>query len=199
MAYNPIPPNGQATMANSQPVVVASDQSSLLVSPRVVGTTPVTLTAANSLLATLSNGNAVNSGRIDISYSTTGNNYSDVLIGIRCTTGTSVPTGEKAVYVYIVPWYKVNNTPTWIPASVGASTDIGDTPSTFTPGTVHSMKLASVLPTNGAGTILSDVILLSNVLGRNLPDGFSIVVQNVTGFALQAGTTGAQLAYTRLI
>lgn len=43
MAYNPLNPNGQATMANSQPVVLASDQSAVSVkSPVVVGGTPGT-------------------------------------------------------------------------------------------------------------------------------------------------------------
>jgi hypothetical protein len=35
MAYNPQNPNGQATMANSSPVVIASDQSALIVSQSV--------------------------------------------------------------------------------------------------------------------------------------------------------------------
>lgn len=34
MAYNPLNPNGQATMANSQPVVLASDQSSVMTTLR---------------------------------------------------------------------------------------------------------------------------------------------------------------------
>jgi len=123
MAYNPIPPNGQATMANSQPVVVASDQSSLLVSPRVVGSTPVTVTS--NLLNNLAANGVWYSNRIDISYTTTGNNYSDILIGIKTSVANLTPTGEKAAYVFIVPWYKVDNTPTWIPASVGATTDLG--------------------------------------------------------------------------
>lgn len=36
MAYSPLNPNGQATMANSQPVVIASDQSTISVSGTVV-------------------------------------------------------------------------------------------------------------------------------------------------------------------
>lgn len=43
MAYNPLNPNGQATMANSGPVVVASDQSSIPVKSAVAtGGTPGT-------------------------------------------------------------------------------------------------------------------------------------------------------------
>ena len=195
MAYNPIPPNGQATMANSQPVVVASDQSSLLVSPRVVGSTPVTVTS--SLLNSLAISGVWHSARIDISYTTTGNNYSDILIGIKTSIVNSGPTGEKAAYVFIVPWYKVNNTPTWIPASVGNTTDIGDAQATLANfGPLHSAKLAAILPANAGGTILSDVILLSNVFGKNMPDAFTILIQNSTGVAL--GNTST-ISYNRLV
>lgn len=68
MAYNPSPPLGQATMANSEPVVIASDQSAVPVSDNgssltVDGTVTVTQsTAANlkvDLSGTASNTNAI--------------------------------------------------------------------------------------------------------------------------------------------
>ena len=61
MAYNPNNPNGQATMANSAPVVIASNQSTLPVSlstiPSTTDTTASgTLTALNSTVALTTNG-----------------------------------------------------------------------------------------------------------------------------------------------
>lgn len=40
MAYNPLNPNGQKTMANSSPVVIASDQSAIPISGSVTATNP---------------------------------------------------------------------------------------------------------------------------------------------------------------
>lgn len=51
MAYNPQNPNGQNTMANSQPVVVASDQSDLPVNIDKVGATALVLGQANATLS----------------------------------------------------------------------------------------------------------------------------------------------------
>lgn len=47
MSYNPNNPNGQATMANSAPVVIASDQSALPISGTVTATVSGVATAAN--------------------------------------------------------------------------------------------------------------------------------------------------------
>lgn len=59
MAYNPSNPNGQATMANSEPVVIASDQSAVPVSDNggsitVDGTVTVTQSTAANLKVDLS-------------------------------------------------------------------------------------------------------------------------------------------------
>lgn len=52
MAYNPLNPNGQATMANSTPVVIASDQSSIPVTGTFWQTTqPVSLASLPALAA----------------------------------------------------------------------------------------------------------------------------------------------------
>lgn len=61
MAYNPTNPNGQATMANSSPVVVASDQSAVPVS----GTVTVAQSTASNLKVDLS-GTAANATAIKV-------------------------------------------------------------------------------------------------------------------------------------
>lgn len=63
MAYTPKNPNGQATMANSSPVVVASDQSKI-----TVENTPVTAGTGTASTASVTNTNttvlASNSSRL---------------------------------------------------------------------------------------------------------------------------------------
>jgi len=63
-------------------------------------------------------------------------------------------------------------------------------------GPLHSAKLAAILPANAGSNILSDVILLSNVFGKNMPDAFTILIQNSTGIALGATST---ISYNRLV
>lgn len=86
MAYIPKNPNGQATSANSEPVVIASDQSSI---PVNVSTLPVdTLTKASVLANTSGDTTLVNPGGQSVrlyffGYSASSSNGSPVLAALR--------------------------------------------------------------------------------------------------------------------
>lgn len=114
MSYNPNNPNGQATMANSEPVVIASDQTSVPVS--FTGSTDVatqtTLSAINTKLVsgtdigdvTVNNTTAnpvpvqpPASGFLNIAIDQTGNNNAvDVLTMPVTTVNNSTATNLKA-------------------------------------------------------------------------------------------------------
>lgn len=60
MSYNPANPNGQATSANSSPVVIASDQSALPVSADVTSMPTESLVKASVLASTSGNTTVIN-------------------------------------------------------------------------------------------------------------------------------------------
>ncbi len=69
MAYNPVNPNGQATSANSAPVVIASDQSAVAVSVSGVATAANQTTGNTSLSSIDGKITAVNTGAVVVSSS----------------------------------------------------------------------------------------------------------------------------------
>jgi hypothetical protein len=96
VAYNPVNPNGQATSANSAPVVVASDQSAI----------PVTANAGTNLntsaLALESGGNLA-AVRTDIDYRFSGGKTS--YAAVLNTSGNNVvitPAAGKRIRIFWV-------------------------------------------------------------------------------------------------
>ena len=69
VSYNPQNPNGQATSANSEPVVIASDQSTVPVSVSGVATAANQATANTSLASIDGKITAVNTGAVTVSSS----------------------------------------------------------------------------------------------------------------------------------
>lgn len=95
MAYNPVNPNGQASSANSSPVVIASDQSTVPVSAAVTSLPVDTLTKSSVLanssgdttLVTPSAGQAVR--LYFFGYSASSSNSSAVRASLRFGSNTA--------------------------------------------------------------------------------------------------------------
>lgn len=108
MAYNPSNPNGQATMANSEPVVIASDQSSIPVtvnpsSSVAVGPANITEFAGNTI--------STNSGVVD----------DGTLRVVLPTNQTSIPVTDNGGSLTIDGSVSVSNFPATQPVSGSVS------------------------------------------------------------------------------
>ena len=92
MVYIPPNPNGQATSANSAPVVIASDQSAATVAQS---------TAANlQTTATLASGsNTI--GKVNIATQTTGGATTFTLVSAATTNATSVKTSAGTLLMLV--------------------------------------------------------------------------------------------------
>lgn len=153
--------------------------------------TPTTLTVTN--LNSLANSQTAGwqSARID----NTSTLATDYLINVKLDMANTSPANDKAVYVYICPFYYDGST--WYASSAGTATLPSGSEGTYTinaSGT--NLKLLGVLNYQAADIVLQDTWLLSNAFGANMPDGFSIIIINYTGAAI-AGS-GNIVQYTAL-
>lgn len=191
MANYPQNPNGQATMANSQPVVIASDQSSISVKTKqTIGTTTVLAVTA---LQSLANSATVGWGSVRVSNVVTV--AGDYEIFVKLTTANTAPANDKAMYVYLVPWYTNDGGTTWFPSSQGTTTLPTGTDAGSTIASPNNLKLLGILSYTTQQMVVQDTFLLSNAFGNRLPDGFGIVIINFSGAAL---STGCIVDYTPL-
>jgi len=191
LAYNPQNPNGSATSANSSPVVIASDQAAVAVkatSKFSIGSTTV-MTVTN--LQSLTNSATVGwqSDRVS-NISTLARDYE---IFVKLTTANTAAANDKAMYVYICPWYTTDGGTTWFAASQGTTTLPTGTQGASTIASPNNLRLLGVLNYNTATMTVQDVFLLSNCFGDRLPDGFSVIIVNFSGAAL---STGCVVDYT---
>jgi len=150
MAYNPVNPNGQASSANSAPVVIANDQSAVPVT--LSGTTSQTKITDGSNIASVYNGgstpatiagNAMLSAPTSISYS-----YSYTASSI----GTTYDVGNyKSVSVHINTQYTTssvtfqgsNDGTNWVAILLSATAANTSATSTSVAGTIYAGSLAT--------------------------------------------------------
>jgi hypothetical protein len=185
MSYNPVNPNGQATMANSSPVVIASDQTTKFVR----GTpTSMTITNLNSLASSATAG--WQSVRVD-NTTTRANDY---LVMVDLDMANTAPGSDRAVYVYLCAWYYDGTN--WYAASGGTTTLPSGNQGTYTIASPNNLRLLGVLAYTTADMNVQDTFLLSNAFGDRMPDGWSLVIINFSGAAVAA--TGNAIYYTAL-
>lgn len=124
---------------------------------------------------------------------------SDYEINIKCTMANTAPANDKAVYIYICPWYTSDGGTTWYAASQGTTTLPTGSEGTTTIASPNNLRLLGVLNYTTQNMVLQDTFLLSNCFGARLPDGFSIIIVNFSGAAL-ATTSGTNniVQYTPL-
>lgn len=107
----------------------------------------------------------------------------DYEINVRLNTTAVAPGSDKAMYVYICPWF-IDGSSTWIPASQGTTTPPSGTQGTTTIASPNNLRLLGVLNYTATSAVVSDTFLLSNCFGDRMPDGFSIIIINFSAAAL---------------
>ena len=117
----------------------------------------------------------------------------DYEIFVKLTTANTAAANDKAMYVYICPWYTTDGGSSWLAASQGTTILPTGSQSASTIATPNNLRLLGVLNYNTATMPVQDVFLLSNCFGDRLPDGFSIIIINFSGAAL---STGCVVNYT---
>jgi len=153
--------------------------------------TPTTLTVTN--LNSLTNNATAGwqSARVD----NTSTLATDYLINVKLDMANTSPANDKAAYVYICPFYYDGST--WYASSAGTATLPSGSEGTYTiSANGTNLRLLGVLNYQTADMILQDTWLLSGAFGRNMPDGFSIIIIDYTGAAI-AGS-GNIVQYTAL-
>lgn len=113
--------------------------------------------------------------------------YTDYEIFVKLTTANTAPANDKAMYVFVIPWYTSDGGSTWYAASGGTATLPSDADATYTIASPHNFRLLGVLNYTTQQMVVQDTFLLSNCFGNNMPDGFSICIINFSGAALSTG------------
>lgn len=185
MAYNPQNPNGQASSGSSSPVVIASDQSSISIKSvskfSIGSSTSMTVTNLQSLPSSSTAG-----WQSDIVSNVT-ILARDYEIFVKLTTANTSPANDKAMYVYICPFYTTDGGTTWFASSQGTTTLPTGTEGTTTIASPNNLRLLGVLNYTTQNMTVQDTFLLSNCFGDRMPDGFSIIIINFSGANLSTG------------
>lgn len=91
---------------------------------------------------------------------------------------------DKAVYVFAVP--AVHNGSAWVLADGGTTTLPTAGPATYTFAgitTTNNFRLLAPLAYTAADQTVQGVAMLSDAMGRSMPDGFALFVLNYSGAA----------------
>lgn len=120
---------------------------------------------------------------------------SDVIFGFKISMASTAPANDRAVYLYLCPWY--NNGTTYLAASQGTATLPTGTVGTTTIASANDLRLLGILAYTTTGMVLQDTFLLSNCFGNVMPDAFSIILINFSGAALSA--SGHEINYKTIL
>lgn len=193
MAYNPVNANGQATMANSSPVVIASNQSDVAIS----GTSKFSFGTSVSMTVTnlSSMGSSATVGWQSDRVSNVTTLARDYEIFVSLSTANTAPANDKAMYVYICPWYTTDGGTTFSASSQGTTTLPTGSQGASTIASPNNLRLLGVLNYTTQNMTVQDTFLLSNCFGDRMPDAWSIIIINFSGAAL--GTINA-VRYTAI-
>lgn len=152
--------------------------------------TAMTVTNLQSLASSATAG--WQSARVDNQTSTLALDYH---IFVKLTTANSAPANDKAMYVYVSPAITTDGGTTWLQADQGTATLPTGTEGTTTIASPNDLKLLGVLSYTTQNMTVQGSFLLSNAVGRNMPDGFSLIIINFSGAAL---STSCVVAYRAL-
>lgn len=108
----------------------------------------------------------------------------DYEILVEIAAVNTAPAGNKAVYVYAIPWTYDGSA--WHPADNGTATAPTGSEGTMNISEPNNMRLLGVLSYTTQNSKLAGVFNLSNAFGSSMPDGFSIAIRNETGMTFAA-------------
>lgn len=117
----------------------------------------------------------------------------DFEIFVKLTTANTAPANDKAMYVWMCPFYTTDAGTTWFAASQGTTTLPTGTQGTSSILQPNNLRLLGVLNYTTQQMVVQDTFLLSNCFGNSIPDGFSIIITNFSGAAL---STSCVVDYT---
>lgn len=117
----------------------------------------------------------------------------DYEIAVKLTTANTAPANDKAMYVYICPFYTTDGGTTWLASSQGTTTLPTGTQGTTTIASPNNLRLIGVLNYTTQNMTVQDTFTLSSIFGNYIPDGFSIIIINYSGAAL---STSCVVDYT---
>jgi hypothetical protein len=140
--------------------------------------TSMTVTNLNSLASSATVGWQSDSVRNNVRKAV---NYK---INVKLTMANTAPANDKAVYVYICPFYFDGTN--WYAASQGTTTLPTGAQGASTIASPNNLRLLGVLSYTTQNQVCQDNFLLSNAFGNVMPDGFSIIIVNFSGAAVSA-------------
>lgn len=125
----------------------------------------------------------------------TDSSASDYLFGVKITMANTAPANDKAVYIYLCPWYY--NGSSYLAASQGTTTLPTGTAGTTTIATPNDLRMLGILAYTTQNMVLQDTFLLSNCFGKTMPDAFSLILINFSGAALHS--SGIEINYKPIL
>jgi len=140
--------------------------------------TSMTVTSLNSLASSATVGWQSDSVRNNVRKAV------DYKINVKLTMANTAPANDKAVYVYICPFYFDGTN--WYAASQGTTTLPTGAQGASTIASPNNLRLLGVLSYTTQNQVCQDNFLLSNAFGNVMPDGFSIIIVNFSGAAVSA-------------
>jgi hypothetical protein len=186
MAYNPNNPNGQATMANSEPVVIASDQSALPVSDNggsltidgsvSVSNFPATqnVSVTNASIPVTDNGGSLTvDGSVTVSGTVTANAGTGTMnVSVQ---NASIPVTDDGGSLTIDGSVSVSNFPATQPVSGTVTANAGT-------GTMNvSVQNASIPVTDNGGSLTVDGSVSVSNFPATQPVSGTITASNTSG------------------
>lgn len=121
----------------------------------------------------------------------------DYEIFVKLTTANTAPANDKAAYIYVSPAITTDGGSTWLHSDGGTATLPSGSEAAYTIASPNNLKLLGVLNYTTQQMVMQGSFLLSNAVGKTMPDGFSIIIINFTGAALSTGNVVAYRAITQ--
>lgn len=115
---------------------------------------------------------------------------------VLCTfpMANTAPANDKAVYVFLLPL--VHNGSAWVFPDGGTTTLPTAGPAAYTFAgitTTNNFRLLTALAYTAADQTVQGVAMVSDAMGRSMPDGFALFVLNYSGAAFDG--SGQVIAY----
>jgi len=121
----------------------------------------------------------------------------DYEIAISLSTAATAVANDRGVYLWACPAY--HDGTAWRMSDQGTITLPTGTQGTTTIASPHNLRLAGFLNYTSTASTLRSTVMLSDAVGKNIPDGFSLIVVNFSGAALGTGCTLAYKAITQTV
>lgn len=117
----------------------------------------------------------------------------DYEVFVKLTTANTAPANDKAMYVYVCPFYTPDGGTSWSGSSQGTTTLPTGVEGPTVIASPNNLRLLGILNYTTQQMVVQDTFHLSNVFGARLPDAFSFIIINFSGAAL---STGCAVNYT---